>query len=106
MVAFLRKENPVESENRANCRTSWERDGKTPKWNRAKLQRHRETRMKNMKGRISDTQEVQRHRWKKYGGFSKLKNTLGDMRKQLLKCFSVFVELTQFSKSLGFFPSV
>lgn len=106
MVAFLRKENPVESENRANCRTSWERDVKTPKWNRAKLQRHRETRMKNMKGRISDTQEVQRHRWKKYGGFSKLKNTLGDMRKQLLKCFSVFVELTQFSKSLGFFPSV
>lgn len=62
--------------------------------------------MKNMKDGITDTREVQRHKWKKYGGFSKLKNKLEDMRKQLFKHFPVYVELTQFSKSPGAFPSV
>lgn len=56
MVAFPRKENPAESENRANCRTSWERDVKTPKWNRAKLQGHRENKNEDMKEGITSTQ--------------------------------------------------
>lgn len=59
-----------------------------------------------MKEGITDTQEVQRLRWKECGGFGKLKNKLEDMRKWLCKCFPVYVELAQFSKSSGFFPSV
>lgn len=50
MAAFPRKENPAESENRANSRTSWERAVKTPKWNRAKLQRRRENKNEEYEG--------------------------------------------------------
>lgn len=43
---------------------------------------------------------------RRFRGLSELKNTLEEVRKQLFQCCPGYVKLTQFSKSLGFFPSV
>lgn len=76
-------------------------DVKMMKWNRAKLHRPWENKDEEQDRQNNWYTKSFRGWWKVFGGFSKLKSKLEEVRKQLMTAFCVCVELPQVIGSLG-----